>query len=290
MGSEIRVGLRIMELERSLIPGFDIELPLLLESINLKYNVDFRNYAPNSIKRTLVHAMKRMGCRTLSALQEKVIQDSSSFYDLIESLTIPVSEMFRDPTYFLALREKVVPLLKTYPTIKVWIAGCSTGEEVYSLAILLQEEELLERTTLYATDINPRSLEQAAGGVLSPEAIQTFTRNYQKSGGKRGLSDYTTTTNNTGAVTFNGTLKKNITFSDHSLVTDAVFSETHLISCRNVLIYFNRELQDRAIGLFRESLCRKGFLGLGSQETIQFSQHAKYFDPFEKKDRIFQKK
>ncbi len=268
------------------IPQFDIEPKILFESIYTKYSYDFRHYALASMKRALVHAMDLMGCPSLTALQEKVLQDPKCFYDLLQSLTIPVSEMFRDPTYFLALREKVFPHLKTYPSLKIWVAGCSTGEEVYSLAILLQEEDLLERTTLYATDINQRRLEKAEKGVLSLNVIQQFTHNYQKAGGKRSLSDYYTV--DTGSVTFNSDLKKNITFTDHSLVTDAVFSETHLISCRNVLIYFDRELQDRVFGLFHESLCGQGFLGLGLHETIQFSQYAKYFDPFAKKDRIFQ--
>jgi chemotaxis protein methyltransferase CheR len=274
-------------MERTLIPQFDIELKLLFESIYLKYNYDFRHYALASMKRTLVNAMNQMGCHSLTALQEKVLHDSECFYDLLQSLTIPVSEMFRDPSYFLALREKVIPHLKTYPSLKIWVAGCSTGEEVYSLAILLQEEDLLERTILYATDINQRSLEKAEKGVLNENAIPKFTQNYQESGGKRSLSDYYTVSFD--SVKFNSVLKKNITFTDHSLVTDAVFSETQLISCRNVLIYFNRDLQDRVFGIFHESLCRKGFLGLGLQETIQFSQHATYFDPFVKKYRIYQK-
>ncbi len=275
-------------MERTLIPQFDIELKALLDSIYLKYNYDFRCYSLASMKRAVVHAMNLMGCPTLLILQEKVLHDSESFYDLLQSLTIPVSEMFRDPSYFLSLREKVIPYLKTYPSLRIWVAGCSTGEEVYSLAILLQEEDLLERTTLYATDINPRSLEKAEKGVLGLEAIKKFTQNYQESGGKSSLSDYYTVAFD--SVKFNSILKKNITFADHSLVTDAVFLETHLISCRNVLIYFDRELQDRAFGLFHESLCQNGFLGLGSQETIQFSQYAKHFDPFVKKERIFQRK
>ncbi|MBF0387536.1 MAG: protein-glutamate O-methyltransferase CheR [Candidatus Omnitrophica bacterium] len=275
-------------MDRTLTPQFDDELKLLLEAIYLKYNYDFRRYAPASMKRTVVHALDRMGWNTLSELQEKVLQDTDCFYDLLQSLTIPVSEMFRDPSYFRALREKVFPHLKTYPSLKIWVAGCSTGEEAYSLAILLQEEDLLERTTLYATDINPRSLERAEKGVLSGEVLQKFTRNYQESGGKRPLADYYTAAVN--SVKFVGTLKKNITFTDHSLVTDEVFAETQLISCRNVLIYFDRGLQDQVFGLFNASLCRKGFLGLGAQETIQFSKQAKHFDLFVKKDRIFQKK
>ena len=275
-------------MERTLTREFDIELKLLLEAINLKYSYDFRHYSQASMKRRLVQAMNRMNCPNLLVLQEKVLQDSECFYDLLQFFTIPVSEMFRDPSYFLALRERVIPILKTYPSLKIWVAGCSTGEEVYSLAVLLQEEELLDRTILYATDINQRSLDKAEKGIFDLEDIQKFTRNYQKSGGKSSLSDYYSA--DSDSVKFKGALKKNITFANHSLATDAVFSETHLISCRNVLIYFDRELQDRAFGLFHESLCRKGFLGLGSKETIQFSQHAKYFDPFVKVDRIFQKK
>ena len=275
-------------MERTLKPEFAIELKALLEAINLKYDYDFRHYAENSMKRTIVHAMKRMGCATLPVLQERVLANSESFFDLLQSITIPVSEMFRDPTYFLALRERVFPILKTYPSLKIWVAGCSTGEEVYSLAILLREEGLLERSTIYATDINQRRLEKAEKGVFALEEIQRSTQNYQDSGGKRLLSDYYAV--NFGSVAFTSDLKTNLTFTDHSLVTDAVFAETHLISCRNVLIYFDRELQDRAFGLFKESLCRKGFLGLGSKETIQFSTYAKDFDTFMKKDRIFQKK
>ena len=210
------------------------------------------------------------------------------FEDLLQHFTIPVTEMFRDPSYFLSLREKVIPVLRTYPSLKVWVAGCSTGEEVYSLAILLQEEGLLERTTLYATDINPRSLEKAEKGIFDLKEIQKYTQNYQKSGGKRALSDYYTASCVSGK--FNSDLNKNVTFWDHSLATDAVFSETHLISCRNVVIYFDTELQDRAFGLFQESLCPKGLLGLGAQETILLSQYEKHFDHFVKKDRIFQKK
>ena len=275
-------------MERTLTPEFEIELKLMLEAIYLKYDYDFRHYSPASMKRRMVQAMNRMDCRTLSALQGKILHDSKCFCELLQFLTIPVSEMFRDPSYFFALREKVIPVLKTYPSLKIWVAGCSTGEEAYSLAILLQEEELLERTILYATDINPRSLDKAEKGVFDLKEVQKFTQNYQKSGGRRSLSDYYTAAFD--SVKFNCALKKNITFSDHSLATDEVFSETQLISCRNVLIYFDRELQDRVFGLFHDSLCSKGFLGLGSKETLQFSQHAKYFDPFVKKDRIFQKK
>lgn len=275
-------------MERTLTPEFEIELKHLLEVINLNYNYDFRQYSPKSVKRTVVTAMNRMGCPTLLQLEEKVLQDAQSFDSLIQSLTISVSEMFRDPTYFLALRERVIPVLKTYPSVKVWIAGCSTGEEAYSLAILFQEEGLLERTTFHGTDINARSLAKAQGGVFRLDEIQNASRNYQETGGKQALTDYYVVSGRDAQ--FNSDLKRHLTFSDHSLATDSSFAEVQLISCRNVLIYFNRELQDRAFGLFSESLCRKGFLGLGAKETVQFSTHGKTFDPFVKEDRIFQKK
>jgi len=274
--------------ERMSIPTFETEVKDLLESIHLEYGYDFRHYAPASMKRTLLQGMDRLECRTIPALQEKILRDSESFINLLQSLTIAVSEMFRDPSFFFSLRENVVPLLKTYPSLKIWVAGCSTGEEVYSLAILLQEEELLDRTILYATDINPRSLEKAKAGVYGLKEIQGYAQNYQLSGGKRSLTDYYTPDRDT--VRFDRALTNNVTFTDHSLVTDSVFSETHLISCRNVLIYFDRELQNRAFSLFHESLNRKCFLGLGSQETIRLSKYEKYFDHFDKRERIFQKK
>ena len=274
-------------MENAGLQEFESEQKQLLEAIQVKTGYDFRNYSEASVKRRLVQAMSQMGCKTLSALQEKVLRDGKGFDDLLQFLTVPVSEMFRDPSYFLALRQNVMPILQTYPSIKVWVAGCSTGEEVYSLAILLQEEDLLDRTILYATDINPRSLEAAERGVYAVDRIQKFTHGYQLSGGKRSLSDYYTAAFD--SVKFDKSLLKNITFANHSLVTDSVFSETHLISCRNVLIYFNRELQNRVFELFKESLCRKGFLGIGSKETLRFSQEEKYFSTFENAERIYQK-
>ena len=264
-----------------------MELKGFLEEINLKYHYDFRRYSINSMKRRMVHGMNLMGCHSLAELQEKVLNDPHSFQALIQYITVPVSEMFRDPSYFLSLRQKVIPHLQTYPSLKIWIAGCSTGEEVYSLAILLQEEGLLERTILYATDINKISLQKAEKGVFSLEEIKVATANYEKSGGKGLLSDYYSADH--FGIQFDRALIKNVIFSDHNLVMDEVFSETHLISCRNVLIYFDPDLQNRVLGIFFESLCRKGFLGLGSKETIQFSKYAKNFDVFDKVDRIYQR-
>lgn len=272
---------------RTLSPEFDAEMTGFLEEINLRYSYDFRNYAPASMKRNLVQAMTRLGSISLPELLKKVVRDAESFEILIQSLVISVSEMFRDPDYFRSIREKVVPHLKTYPSLKIWVAGCSTGEEVYSLAIILEEEELLERTIIYGTDISPKSLEMAKAGAFPLGEVQSATPNYFGSGGRRSLSDYYTC--NGGVAQMSSSLATNVTFSDHSLATDAVFAETHLISCRNVLIYFDRTLQERAIGLFNDSLCRKGFLGLGSQETVRFSSFSNCFKSLGKEGRLFQK-
>ncbi len=266
----------------------DIELRLLLDAIFLKYHYDFRGYAMASLKRRMMLAASHFGCRTLSQLQDRLLHDEPPLFPaLLDYLTVQVSEMFRDPSYFRALRTAVVPFLSTYPSLKVWVAGCSTGEEVYSLAILLREEGLLERTLIYATDINTNALQKAEAGVYAVERIPTFTQNHAASGARASLSDYYTAAY--GHAVFDKSLKKHIVFSDHSLATDSVFAEVQLLSCRNVLIYFNGELQERALGLFTESLCRKGFLGLGSRESLRFSQHASSFSVVAREDRIFQK-
>ena len=265
----------------------DIEIRLLLQAIFLRYGHDFRDYAPASLKRRVLQAQQRMGAPSISALQERVLHDHDNFAQLLQYLTVPVSEMFRDPAYFLALRRHVVPVLRTYPSLKVWVAGCSTGEEPYSLAILLHEEGLLERTILYATDINHASLDKARQGIFPLEHMQSFTRNYQRAGGTSSFSDYYTAAY--GGALFDRRLRDSITFADHSLATDAVFSETQLVSCRNVLIYFNRTLQDRALGLFHDSLSRRGFLGLGSKETLDFSSYANRFEAVSRPDRIYRR-
>ena len=262
----------------------DIEFQLLLDAIYLKYHYDFRAYAGSSLKRRLKAAMDQFGCATLSQLQDKVLHDPATFPALLDYMTVQVSEMFRDPSYFKALRDTVVPLLRTYPSLKIWVAGCSTGEEVYSLAILLHEEGLLERSLIYATDINAHALQRAEAGVYAVDRIAGFTDNHQRSGGRTSLSQYYTAAY--GRAVFDKGLKKHMVFSDHSLATDSVFA----VSCRNVLIYFNRELQDRALGLFNESLCRKGFLGLGSKESLRFSAWGDAFDEVARSERIFQKK
>jgi chemotaxis protein methyltransferase CheR len=265
----------------------DIELRMLVEAVYLKYNYDFRDYTGASQKRRVLAAMRAMECDTVSALQARVMHEPSGFAQLLQFLTIPVTEMFRDPEYYLALRQHVVPHLKTYPSLKIWVAGCSTGEEVYSLAILLQEEGLLERSLIYATDINPESLDAARRGVMPLERMRLYTENYQKAGGARAFSDYYTAAY--GGALFERSLMENVTFADHSLATDSVFAETHFISCRNVMIYFNRRLQNRVLGLFHESLVHRGFLGLGSKESIDFSSYAQRFEPLAKRERIFRK-
>jgi chemotaxis protein methyltransferase CheR len=265
----------------------DIEIDLLLEAIYRKYHYDFRAYAGASLKRRLKLACDHYNCNSFSALQERVLHDSQALLGLLNYMTVQVSEMFRDPHYFQALREKVVPHLKTYSSLKVWIAGCSAGEELYSMAILFREEGLEDRTIFYATDINTDALKKAEAGVYSMDRLPLFTENHRKSGGKSSLSDYYTA--GYGNAIFDKTLRKNVVFSDHSLATDAVFAEMQLISCRNVLIYFTRELQDRVFGLFHESLIRKGFLGLGAKESIRFSQHAPAFSDVDKAARIYQK-
>ncbi|WP_347270206.1 CheR family methyltransferase [Rhizorhabdus histidinilytica] len=266
----------------------DIEIQLLLEALYQRYHYDFRRYARASIKRRLRQAREQMGFATLTELQNGLLHDPSMLPRLLDYLTIQVSEMFRDPSYYRAIRETVIPHLRTYPSLKVWIAGCSTGEELYSFVILFREEGLEQRTLFYATDINSAALSAAERGVYPLDRIKTFTTNHRKSGGKSSLSDYYTA--DYGSAVFDKTLRNRVVFSDHSLVTDAVFAEMHLVSCRNVLIYFDREFQDQAVGLFRDSLARNGFLGLGSKESLHFSKHAAAFTPLVREEKIYQRR
>lgn len=266
----------------------DIEIQLLLEALFQRYHYDFRHYARASIKRRLLQARTHFGLPSLTALQERVLHDPEMLPQLLGFLTVQVSEMFRDPAYFRALREQVLPHLRTYPSLKVWIAGCSAGEEVYSLAVLFREEGLFDRTMFYATDINPDALRAAEAGVYSLDRIRKFTENHQKSGGRTSLSDYYTA--DYGRAVFDKSLRANVVFSDHSLVSDAVFGEMQLISCRNVMIYFDRPLQDRAVGLFKDSLARNGFLGIGSKESLRFSRHASAFADFVPEEKIYRRR
>ena len=266
----------------------DIEIRLLLEALYRRYHYDFRNYAQASIKRRLRQARDRQGVATYSALQDKLLHDPAAAAGVLRFLTVQVSDFFRDPSYFKAIRETVVPHLKTYPSLKVWIAGCSAGEELHSFAILFREEGLEDRTLFYATDINQDALEAASRGIYPLDRMKAFTENYRLAGGKASLSDYYST--GYGGAVFDKSLRERVVFSDHSLVTDAVFSEMQLISCRNVMFYFDRDLQDRAVGLFRDSLGRGGFLGLGSKETLRFSEHVGAFSEFVREEKIYQRR
>lgn len=266
----------------------DIEIRLLLEALYSRYHYDFRRYAMASIRRRLRQAREQLGFTTYSAMQESLLHDPEWLPRILGYLTVQVSEMFRDPTYFKAIREKVVPHLRTYPSLKIWIAGCSGGEELYSFAILFREEGLEDRTMFYATDINQDALQTAEAGIYDLDRLQLFTQNHRLSGGKSSLSDYYQAAY--GRAVFDKSLRRNVVFSDHSLVTDAVFGEMHLVSCRNVLIYFDRALQDRALGLFADSLARKGFLGLGAKESLRFSAQAPAFLDFVREEKIYQRR
>jgi chemotaxis protein methyltransferase CheR len=274
-------------LDREVTSQLDTEIDLLLEAIVRTYHYDFRSYAQASLKRRLDRARLRFDCATISELQGKVLRDPKLFADLLRFLTVQVSDLFRDPPYYLALRERVVPYLRTYPSLKIWVAGCATGEEAYSLAILLAEEQLLDRAMIYATDIHPESLRIAEEGVYDLARFTKFSESYQRAGGRGSLSDFYTA--QYSHAIFDRALRKAILFSDHSLATDSVFAEVQLVSCRNVLIYFERDLQDRAIGILRDSLCRRGFLGLGSRESLRFSAHASSFVAFDQPQRIYQR-
>jgi len=270
------------------VENIDIEIPLFLEAIFQKYSYDFRDYSKAHVKRRLMHRMSIGNFTSVSQMQEKVLRDKEFFIDLLEDLSINVTEMFRDPDFYKSFRENVVPTLKTYPFIKVWHAGCSTGEEVYSLAILLHEEGILERCQIYATDFNRKVLEIAKLGIYHTQDLDKFQRNYSNSGGKAQLSDYYTL--KYGSIKFDQTLSKKVVFADHNLVTDHVFAEVNLILCRNVLIYFNRELQNKVIGLFHESLTHSGHLCLGSKESLKFTRFENNFIDIDSKQKIFKKK
>jgi chemotaxis protein methyltransferase CheR len=265
----------------------EIEIKLLLEAIFYKYNYDFRDFSMASVNRRLKLALERLNCNTISSLQERVIHDPEFFGQLLQFLTVPTSEMFRDPSHFKAIREKVVPILETYPSFKLWIAGCSTGEEVYTFSILLREENISDRAIIYATDINQKNLEKAKLGIFPSDSLPLFRSNYHESGGRFDFSQYFTQAYS--GIKMDQSLIQNVVFADHSLATDSVFSEVNYISCRNVMIYFNRILQDRALGLFHDSLCYRGFLGIGSKESIQFSKYSNAFDPFVKLEKIYRK-
>lgn len=253
-----------------------LEMKLLLEGIYHWYGYDYRNYAYNTIKRRVWHRIHGEKLSTISGLLEKVLHDSDCLKRLVADFSINVTEMFRDPIFFLNFREHVIPLLRTYPSIRIWHAGCSTGEEVYSMAILLSEEGLYDKTKIYATDINSDVLKVAKAGVFSLENMRKYTNNYMMAGGKKAFSDYYTVKND--GVKFHPKLTRNIIFAQHNLATDQSFNEFHVILCRNVLIYFNKTLQKQVHHLFYESLGMFGVLGLGDKETIGYTDMADCFE------------
>ena len=232
--------------------------------------------------------MAMSGIETISALTHRVLYDEAFFHQFLQDLSINTTEMFRDPLFFKELRSQVIPVLKTYPFNKIWHAGCSSGEEVYSMAILLLEEGHYDRTQIYATDFNPNILEKAREAIYPVGNMKEYTRNYIRAGGRSDFADYYNARYESAII--KKSLKQNIVFSDHNLVTDSVFGEMNLIMCRNTLIYFNKELQDRVIKLFYDSLTPGGFLCLGSKESLTFSAHAKLFEPFNAQLKIFRKK
>lgn len=273
------------------LPAADADaeaLQELLEVIYHQYHHDFRAYTRPSLRRGIERAQAALRITSLAVLVERVAHEPAVFEVLLRYLTVQVSELFRDPNYFLAMRHQVFPHLATYPSIKIWVAGCSTGEEAYSLAILLHEEGLLERSQIYATDIDARSLSIAAEGGYGLERMRHFSESYFRAGGRGSLSDYYVATGSRAA--FRPLLSERVSFLEHSLATDWVFAEVSLISCRNVFIYFDPTLRDRAIDLFRHSLRPRGFLGLGTKETLAFSPHRAAFESFASAERIYRLK
>ncbi|MGE0525903.1 MAG: protein-glutamate O-methyltransferase CheR [Bdellovibrionales bacterium] len=259
----------------------------LLEELNTSLGYDFREYTRPSILRRIRSVYAKLGCSSIEELLSLVRSDRSHMRTLISGLTVNVTEMFRDPTVYAAIRREVIPVLRTYPSIRIWHAGCATGEEVYSMAILLHEEGLYEKCFLYGTDISHDAIEKAKQGIYSAEQIQAYTSNYQRAGGLESFSAYYTAKYD--SVRINESLRKNILFAQHSLVADELFSEVHMIFCRNVLIYFSRKLQDRALGLFHRGLVHRGYLCLGTKETTEFSQYERAFEAVLKSERIFRK-
>jgi chemotaxis protein methyltransferase CheR len=273
-------------------PGYDrdlerIEVELLLEGVYRHYGLDFRGYAYSSLKRRMWKRMEQEGISRVSELQDRVLHDPALMEKLLLDLSINVTAMFRDPGFYAAFREKVVSLLRTYPFIRVWHAGCSTGEEVYSMAILLTEEGLYDRSRIYATDINEVVLQRARTGIFPLEKMQEYTQNYLRAGGTRSFSEFYTAKYD-GAL-FDAALTRNVVFSQHNLVTDGSFAEFNVIVCRNVMIYFDRNLQNRVHGLFYESLSRFGVLALGSKETLRFTDYEDRYEVLDAREKIFRR-
>ncbi|MBC7607189.1 MAG: protein-glutamate O-methyltransferase CheR [Burkholderiales bacterium] len=266
----------------------EFEISSLLKAVYQKYGYDFSQYSEAHVRRRIMNRMSMSGIEDISQMQSMVLNDEIFGSTLLQDLSITVTEMFRDPSFYVSLRENVIPILKTYPFIKIWHAGCATGEEAYSMAIVLQEEGLYDRTTIYATDFNQRALNQAKEGIFSNKMMKKYTTNYQLSGGKDSFSNYYTSDRDN--VIMNQSLKKNIVWANHNLVTDSVFAEVHLILCRNVLIYFDHNLQNKVQHLFYNSLINGGILCLGSKESLRFTDLHDEYKELDKKQRVFKKR
>jgi chemotaxis protein methyltransferase CheR len=265
----------------------DIEIGLLLEGLYRVHGFDFRDYSRSSIKRRILDLMRAEKLPTISALQERVLHEPGCLDRFLLGLSVHATSMFRDPSFYLTFRKKVVPLLRTYPTVQIWVAGCSTGEEVYSLAILLQEERLYSRCRIYATDISQAVLRRAREGIFPLAAMRDYTANYQRAGGTHEFSDYYTAQYDN--VLFSGSLKNNIVFSEHNLATDGSFNEFQVILCRNVMIYFNKDLQARVHNLLYDSLSMFGVFGLGNKESLKFTPRAEFYEHLNESDKLYRK-
>jgi chemotaxis protein methyltransferase CheR len=265
----------------------DIEIGLLLEGVYRAHGFDFRDYSRASIKRRILELMRLEKLGTVSAFQNKLLHEPGCLDRFVLGLSVHATAMFRDPTFYSTFRRKAVPLLRTYPTVQIWVAGCSTGEEVYSLAILLQEENLYEKCRIYATDISPVVLRRAREGIFPLSAMREYTNNYHKAGGQHEFSDYYTA--HYDNVIFNPTLRHNVVFSEHNLATDGSFNEFQVIMCRNVMIYFNKELQARVHNLFYESLSMFGVFGLGNKESLKFTPRAAFYQNINHNDKLYRK-
>jgi chemotaxis protein methyltransferase CheR len=265
----------------------DIEIGLLLEGLYRAHGFDFRDYSRASIKRRILELMRAENVSTVSAFQDRVLHDPTCLDRFVLGISVHATSMFRDPSFYLTFRKRVVPLLKTYPTVQIWVAGCSTGEEVYSLAILLQEERLYGKCRIYATDISQAVLRKARDGIFPLAAMRDYTNNYHQAGGASEFSDYYTAQYD--SVIFNSALRSNVVFSEHNLATDGSFNEFQVILCRNVMIYFNKDLQARVHNLLYDSLSMFGVFGLGNKESLKFTPRAAFYEHLNDKDKLYRK-
>lgn len=264
-----------------------LEIELLLEAVFRRYGFDFRDYAYTSLRRRILHSVRKEGLESISSLQHKILHSPGCLERLLNSLTISVTSMFRDPEFYAAIREKVLPILRTYPNINIWHAGCASGEEVYSMAIMMHEEGLYDKCRLYATDMNEGALKAAKSGILPLTVMKDYTSNYLRSGGKSSFSQYYTAKH--GNAIFDQNLRKNVVFAHHNLVTDSSFHEFHFILCRNVMIYFNKALQSRVFQLFNQSLSPFGVLALGIRESLLLNPEKETYEEIDAMQRLYRR-